>query len=425
MGHKILIGMQWGDEGKGKITDLLAAESDAVVRFSGGNNAGHTVVAAGQKYELHLIPSGILYPEKLCLIASGVVVDPRSLVKEMTGLKKRGVALDNLYLSPEAHLVMPYHLRLDKLEEEGRSSEKIGTTGRGIGPAYADKSARRGLRVGDLLSRERFTARLEKALSYQNAILEKLYREPVFDLKELTAEFLPLAEKLRPHVKSLPSLLWKIHRQGRQILFEGAQGALLDLDFGTYPYVTSSHPGAGGVSSGTGFGPRYLTSIIGVAKAYLTRVGQGPFPTELTGDQGEKLREQGQEYGVTTGRPRRCGWLDLPALRYAAMLNSVSALALTKLDVLSGFSEIKICTGYKLEDRITERLPDVFQLESARPVFQTLPGWQRDISGVTSFQQLPSEARHYINFIEEETGINISLISTGPERKDIIHRKPL
>ncbi len=219
MGHKILIGMQWGDEGKGKITDLLAAESDAVVRFSGGNNAGHTVVAAGQKYELHLIPSGILYPEKLCLIASGVVVDPRSLVKEMTGLKKRGVALDNLYLSPEAHLVMPYHLRLDKLEEEGRSSEKIGTTGRGIGPAYADKSARRGLRVGDLLSRERFTARLEKALSYQNAILEKLYREPVFDLKELTAEFLPLAEKLRPHVKSLPSLLWKIHRQGRQILF--------------------------------------------------------------------------------------------------------------------------------------------------------------------------------------------------------------
>lgn len=425
MSHKILIGMQWGDEGKGKITDLLAGEADAVVRFSGGNNAGHTVVAAGQKYELHLIPSGILYPEKLCLIASGVVVDPRSLIEEMTGLKKRGVALDNLYLSPEAHLVMPYHIRLDNLEEDYKSDDKIGTTGRGIGPAYADKAARRGLRVGDLLSRKRFAAGLEKTLSYHNAVLDKLYREPPFDLEQLKADLLPLAEELRPHVTSLPPLLWKIHRQGRQILFEGAQGTLLDLDFGTYPYVTSSHPGAGGVASGTGFGPRHLNKIIGVAKAYLTRVGRGPFPTELTGDRGEKLREQGREFGVTTGRPRRCGWLDLPALRYAAMINSVTSLALTKLDILSGFPEIKICTGYKIGDRITDKLPDNFQLEGARPVYQTLPGWQQDISGITNFQQLPSAARQYVKFIEEETGLAISLISTGPERKEIIHRQPL
>ncbi len=425
MSHKILIGMQWGDEGKGKITDLLAEEADVVVRFSGGNNAGHTVIADDQKYELHLIPSGILYPEKLCLIGSGVVIHPRSLVEEMNGLKKRGIALDNLHLSPEAHLVLPYHVRLDNLEEEHKAGDKIGTTGRGIGPAYADKAARRGLRVGDLLLPENFGKQLEKSLSYHNAVLEKVYQEPVFELQQLKADLLSLAEEIRPHVTSLPPLLWKIHRQGRQILFEGAQGALLDLDFGTYPYVTSSHPGAGGVSSGTGFGPRYLNEIVGVAKAYLTRVGQGPFPTELSGEQGEKLREKGQEFGVTTGRPRRCGWLDLPALRYAAMFNSVTALALTKLDVLSGFSEIKVCTGYKIGDSITDRLPDSFQLKNARPVYQTLKGWQQDISGITKYQELPSEARHYVNFVEQETGVKISLVSTGPERKEIIHRQPL
>ena len=425
MSHKILIGMQWGDEGKGKITDLLADDADVVVRFSGGNNAGHTVIADGQKYELHLIPSGILYPEKLCLIGSGVVINPRSLVEEMNGLKNRGISLDNLHLSPEAHLVLPYHVRLDNLEEENKAGDKIGTTGRGIGPAYADKAARRGLRVGDLLSRQTFGKQLEQTLSYHNAILEKVYQEPAFELQQLKADLLSLAEEIRPHVTSLPPLLWKIHRQGRQILFEGAQGALLDLDFGTYPYVTSSHPGAGGVSSGTGFGPRYLNEIVGVAKAYLTRVGQGPFPTELSGEQGEKLREKGQEFGVTTGRPRRCGWLDLPALRYAAMFNSVTALALTKLDVLSGFSEIKVCTGYKIGDSITDRLPDSFQLKNARPVYQTLKGWQQDISGITKYQELPSEARHYVNFVEQETGVKISLVSTGPERKEIIHRQPL
>ncbi len=425
MGHKILIGMQWGDEGKGKITDLLAEEADVVVRFSGGNNAGHTVIAEGQKYELHLIPSGILYPKKLCLIGSGVVINPRSLVEEMSGLKKRGIALDNLHLSPEAHLVLPYHLRLDNLEEENKAGDKIGTTGRGIGPAYADKAARRGLRVGDLLSRESFGKKLEKSLSYHNAVLEKVYREPAFDLQQLKVDLLSLAEEIRPHVTSLPPLLWKSHRENRQILFEGAQGALLDLDFGTYPYVTSSHPGAGGVSSGTGFGPRYLNEILGVAKAYLTRVGRGPFPTELSGEQGEKLREKGQEFGVTTGRPRRCGWLDLPALRYAAMFNSVTALALTKLDVLSGFSEIKVCTGYKINNSITDRLPDSFQLKNAQPVYQTLTGWEQDISGITNFQELPSEARHYVNFIEQETGVKINLVSTGPDRKEIIHRQPL
>ncbi len=422
MSHKILIGMQWGDEGKGKITDLLADDADVVVRFSGGNNAGHTVIADGQKYELHLIPSGILYPEKLCLIGSGVVINPRSLVEEMNGLKNRGISLDNLHLSPEAHLVLPYHVRLDNLEEENKAGDKIGTTGRGIGPAYADKAARRGLRVGDLLSRQTFGKQLEQTLSYHNAILEKVYQEPAFELQQLKADLLSLAEEIRPHVTSLPPLLWKIHRQGREILFEGAQGALLDLDFGTYPYVTSSHPGAGGVSSGSGFGPRYLNEVVGVAKAYLTRVGRGPFPTELFGEQGERLRDKGQEFGVTTGRPRRCGWLDLPALRYAAMFNSVTTLALTKLDVLSGFSEIKVCTGYKIGDSITDRLPDIFRLQNAQPVYQTLKGWQQDISGITKYQKLPFEARHYVNFIEQEAGVKISLVSTGPGRKDIIHR---
>ncbi len=422
MGHKVLTGLQWGDEGKGKITDLLAEKADVVVRFAGGNNAGHTVIVEEEKFELHLIPAGILYPEKYCLLGNGMVIDPFSLIEEMEGLEERGLKLDRLFISSQAHLVLPYHQLIDNLEENRKEGDKIGTTGRGIGPAYADKASRRGLRVGDLLKPLDFSRKLEKALNYHNQIIEKIYSAKPLEHSEVKDKVLALADKIKPHITNIPYLLADLDQQGKAIFFEGAQGTMLDLDHGTYPYVTSSNPAAGGVSSGTGMGPASLEDIIGVAKAYLTRVGKGPFPTELTDEVGHWLQERGNEFGVTTGRPRRCGWLDLPALRYAALINSTTEIALTKLDVLSGLEEIKVCTAYDIAGEKTAKFPDSWQLKEAQPIYKTLPGWEEDITGITSFKELPPAAQDYVNFIEEEIALEISLLSTGPERNQVIKR---
>lgn len=422
MGHKVLTGLQWGDEGKGKITDLLAEKADVVVRFAGGNNAGHTVIVEEEKFELHLIPAGILYPEKYCLLGNGMVIDPFSLIEEMEGLEERGLKLDRLFISSQAHLVLPYHQLIDNLEENRKEGDKIGTTGRGIGPAYADKASRRGLRVGDLLKPLDFSRKLEKALNYHNQIIEKIYSAKPLEHSEVKDKVLALADKIKPHITNIPYLLADLDQQGKAIFFEGAQGTMLDLDHGTYPYVTSSNPAAGGVSSGTGMGPASLEDIIGVAKAYLTRVGKGPFPTELTDEVGHWLQERGNEFGVTTGRPRRCGWLDLPALRYAALINSTTEIALTKLDVLSGLEEIKVCTAYDIAGEKTAKFPDSWQLKEAQPIYKTLPGWEEDITGITSFNKLPPIAQDYVNFIEEEIALEISLLSTGPERNQVIKR---
>ncbi len=422
MGHKVLTGLQWGDEGKGKITDLLAEKADVVVRFAGGNNAGHTVIVEEEKFELHLIPAGILYPEKYCLLGNGMVIDPFSLIEEMEGLEERGLKLDRLFISSQAHLVLPYHQLIDNLEENRKEGDKIGTTGRGIGPAYADKASRRGLRVGDLLKPLDFSRKLEKALNYHNQIIEKIYSAKPLEHSEVKDKVLALADKIKPHITNIPYLLADLDQQGKAIFFEGAQGTMLDLDHGTYPYVTSSNPAAGGVSSGTGMGPASLEDIIGVAKAYLTRVGKGPFPTELTDEVGHWLQERGNEFGVTTGRPRRCGWLDLPALRYAALINSTTEIALTKLDVLSGLEEIKVCTAYDIAGEKTAKFPDSWQLKEAQPIYKTLPGWEEDITGITSFKELPPIAQDYVNFIEEEIALEISLLSTGPERNQVIKR---
>jgi len=423
--NKVLVGAQWGDEGKGKITDMLAREADVVVRYGGGNNAGHTVVVKNDKFELHLIPSGILQKNTTCIIGNGVVVDPKVLVEEMEMLEDRGISLENFYLSKTAHLVLPYHRILDNLEEKRKADDKIGTTGRGIGPAYTDKVARRGLRVLDIFNEQRFTEKLEKALQYHNAILQEVYGEDKISADRIKAEVLPLADKLAPYVTNTPYLLDKYRQERKKIFFEGAQGSLLDIDFGTYPFVTSSNPGSGGVTSGTGFGPKYIDSVIGVAKAYLTRVGEGPFPTELQGSIGDLLRDKGKEFGVTTGRPRRCGWLDLPALRYASIVNGFTELVITKLDVLSGFNELKVCTAYKINGEKTKDFPaDLLDCENVEPVYETLPGWNVDISGMQDIIELPENARCYLDIIENEVDLPISYISTGPERRECI-RKPV
>ncbi|MGM0419995.1 MAG: adenylosuccinate synthase [Bacillota bacterium] len=423
--NKVLVGAQWGDEGKGKITDMLARNADVIVRYGGGNNAGHTVVVRGDKFELHLIPSGILHEDKICIIGNGVVIDPVVLIEEMEMLEERGISLDNLYISESAHLVLPYHRRLDQLEEERKADEKIGTTGRGIGPSYTDKVARRGIRVMDLFDEDQFTDKLNASLEYHNAIIKNVYGQEEVSVDEVKAKVLPLAERISEFTANTPFLLEKYRQKRKKIFFEGAQGSLLDLDFGTYPFVTSSHPGSGGVTSGTGFGPKYIDDVIGVAKAYLTRVGEGPFPTELHDQTADLLREKGKEFGVTTGRPRRCGWLDLPALRYASIVNGFTELVITKLDVLSGFSELKVCTAYKIDGKETKEFPaDLLAHDKVEPIYQTLDGWSVDISGMRDIIELPEEARCYLDLIENEVDLPISYISTGPERRECI-RKPI
>ena len=406
MSNKIVVGAQWGDEGKGKITDMLAETADLVVRYGGGNNAGHTVIVGDVKFELHLIPSGILYEDKKSVLGGGVVIDPEAMVEEMEGLEERGISLANLYISETAHVILPYHRMLDALEEKRKGDSKIGTTGKGIGPCYTDKTARRGIRIADMMDEGRFRAKLEKALDYHNELLEKVYDAKKLDADEIVKEYQPYIEKLRPYVTNTSLLLNEAHKNNKKIFFEGAQGTLLDIDYGTYPFVTSSNPTAGGVCTGTGMGPTTIDDVIGVTKAYLTRVGAGPFPTELDNEWGEFLRDKGHEFGVTTGRPRRCGWLDIPILKHAVRVNGLTEIALTKIDVLTGIDEIKVCTAYQHGEEVVEEFPPYLESEIPyEPIYETWPGWEEDITNIRKYENLPENAQNYIERIEDLIGI--------------------
>jgi adenylosuccinate synthase len=423
MSNKIVVGAQWGDEGKGKITDMLAKTADLVVRYGGGNNAGHTVIVGDEKFELHLIPSGILYEDKKSILGNGVVIDPEAMVEEMEGLEERGISLANLYISETAHAIMPYHRMLDGLEEKRKGDSKIGTTGKGIGPCYTDKTARRGIRIADLLDEGRFRAKLEKALDYYNVLLEKVYEAKTFKADEIIKQYQSYIEKLRPYVTNTSLLLNEAHQKNKKIFFEGAQGTLLDIDYGTYPFVTSSNPTAGGVCTGTGMGPTTIDDVIGVTKAYLTRVGSGPFPTELDNEWGEYLRDKGHEFGVTTGRPRRCGWLDIPILKHAVRVNGLTEIALSKIDVLSGLDEIKVCTAYQHGEEVVEEFPPYLENEIPyEPIYEKWPGWDEDITEIKDYEQLPENAKKYIARIEELIGVPAKIISVGPGRSQAIFR---
>lgn len=424
----VVVGAQWGDEGKGKIVDWLTEQVDIVVRFQGGNNAGHTLVVhtpdGPQKTVLHLIPSGILNPNRLCLIAAGVVVDPKVLLEELDGLIERGVPVgpDRLKICSDAHVIMPYHCALDHAREKARGDAKIGTTGRGIGPTYEDKVARHGVRMRDLVDPERLRAVLQSVLPERNAILQFLGAD-TFDIDALVEEFQPIAQRIAPYLVDGRQLLHEAEETGKRILYEGAQGTLLDVAHGTYPFVTSSHTISGGVTVGTGVSPKAVGHVIGITKAYCTRVGSGPFPTELFDKDGQALRDKGNEYGATTGRPRRCGWFDAPAMRLATRLNGFDQLAMTKLDVLSGFDEIKICVGYQLDGKTIEVAnPDKDLLERAKPIYETLPGWQEDICDVKAFDALPANALAFIRRVEEIVGVPVGMLSVGPNRAATIIR---
>ena len=422
----VLVGAQWGDEGKGKVTDILAREMDLIVRYQGGNNAGHTVVAGDVRLALHLIPSGILHPNVTPVIGDGVVVDPQTLLEEMDALTAQGISCDRLLVSGNAHLIMPYHLEIDKVTERYLGRSKLGTTRRGIGPAYADKAARIGLRVQDLLDMKIFAQKLEVALKEKNAILSKIYNRLPLDSKKIIAEYEGYAARLAPYISDTSLVVWKALRGGRRVLFEGAQGTLLDVDHGTYPFVTSSSPIAGGATTGAGIGPREIGRVIGIAKAYVTRVGAGPFPTEDTGPDGERIGERGKEFGVTTGRKRRCGWQDAVLLRYAARLNSLSDLFVTKLDVLSGFERLKLCTAYRYQGETYDEFPPHQTIfHKCEPIYEELAGWTDDISGARSFEDLPVEAREYVRRIEEVSGVPVTLVSVGPSRDQTVRREPV
>lgn len=414
----VLIGSQWGDEGKGKVTDFLAEKADVVVRYQGGTNAGHTLTVGDQVFKLHLIPSGILYPGKTCIIGNGVVLDPAALVREMTGLQERNIDLSQLRISDRAHLVMPYHKRLDELEEEQRGKGKIGTTLRGIGPAYMDKVHRTGMRVADLLDEEELRAKLTAILEGKNILLTKVYGAEPFDTDAMYEEYRRYADILRPYVTDTSLFLEELIAEGKKVLFEGAQGTMLDLDHGTYPYVTSSSPAAGGACIGTGIGPNRISDVVGVAKAYTTRVGDGPFPSELHDEVGDRIREIGREYGTTTGRPRRIGWLDAVVLRYAARINGLSYLALTLLDVLTGLETVKICTGYRYRGETISHIPASLKaLEECEPVYEELPGWQEDLATIENFEDFPEAAKNYVRRINELTKVPVALVSVGPARR--------
>ncbi|GHC19697.1 adenylosuccinate synthase [Aidingimonas halophila] len=418
----VVLGTQWGDEGKGKVVDLLTESAAAVVRFQGGHNAGHTLVIDGEKTVLHLIPSGILRSDKTCVIGNGVVLSPEALIAEIKELEAKGVPVrERLRLSPACPLILPYHVRLDQARERARGIAKIGTTGRGIGPAYEDKVARRGLRLGDLLHRERFASKLGEVLDYHNFVLQHYHGEAPVDFQEVLDEAMEMADELRPMVSDTVSLVHEIRKAGENILFEGAQGSLLDIDHGTYPYVTSSNTTAGGTATGSGVGPLYLDYVLGITKAYTTRVGSGPFPTELFDEFGRHLAERGHEFGATTGRARRCGWFDAVALRHAVQINSVSGLCLTKLDVLDGLENIRVCVGYRSKDgEVLDAPVDSEGYEAIEPVYQDLPGWSGSTLGAKRIDDLPANARSYISFLEEQTGTSIDIISTGPDRVETI-----
>ena len=417
----ILVGTQWGDEGKGKATDLLADRMDFVVRYQGGSNAGHTVRVGDETFKLHLIPSGILFPHVTPVIADGVVIDPRVLLEEMDGLGARGVDCSRLLVSANAHLVMPYHQEVDRVTERYLGRQKLGTTRRGIGPAYADKAARIGLRAQDLTDEKIFRQKLEAALKEKNAILSRVYNRLPLDFEEIVQDYMRYGKRLASHVADTSRVLYQGLREGKRVLLEGAQGTLLDLDHGTYPFVTSSNPVAGGALVGSGLGPKEVDRVIGVTKAYVTRVGSGPFPTEDEGDVGEGIRERGQEFGTTTGRPRRCGWFDAVLLRYAARINGLTEIFLTKLDVLSGLESVKVCVAYRHEDQRYEDFPPHQSIfHRAQPVYEELDGWEEDLAEVRSVDGLPGAARKYVNVIEDLGGVPVRTISVGPSREQTV-----
>lgn len=417
MASVVVIGTQWGDEGKGRITDYLASKSDMVVRYQGGTNAGHTVEVGDEKYKLHLIPSGILHEGKVCVIGNGVVVDPVALVEEIQTLENRGVNVNNLKVSDRAHLIMPYHKTLDGLSEDMLGENSIGTTRRGVGPAYMDKAQRVGIRVVDLLDRDIFEAKLEQNLKAKNNLLKKVYGMEGFKKEDILDLYLDCAEKIRKYVTDTTVIISDAIKKGKNVLFEGAQGTLLDIDFGTYPYVTSSHPIAGGVCIGAGIGPTFIDRVVGVVKAYTTRVGKGPFPTELFGEIGDFIRDKGAEYGTTTGRPRRCGWMDTVIVRYAIRVSGISRIAITKLDTLGGLKKLKICTGYKYKDRIIRDFPASLKLlAECEPIYEEMDGWDEDISHVRSFDELPVNAQKYVKRIQELCETRVCFVSIGPKR---------
>lgn len=420
----VIVGAQWGDEGKGKIVDVLTEKADAVARYQGGHNAGHTVVINNEKFVLHIIPSGILHKGKTCIIGNGVVVEPKSLIEEMDGLIKRGIDIgENIFLSRSAHLIMPYHAAIEREQERRKGSKKIGTTGKGIGPAYVDKTARTGIRAGELLYPEIFKEKLKNNLAGINHLLKVLYNAPAFDVDDIYSEYMRYAERLSGCIADTDVIVNRMIDENKNLLFEGAQGTLLDVDHGTYPYVTSSSSAAGGACTGLGVSPTKISSVIGVVKAYTTRVGEGPFPTEIKDSLGEKIREKGGEYGATTGRPRRCGWLDMVALRYAVRVNGFSGVVLTKPDILDGLKKIKICTAYRCEGKLYEEFPKELNiLEKCEPVYEEVSGWKENTGGAKSFEKLPSAAQAYIKEIERMLNVKVRIISSGQKRDELIMR---
>ncbi len=417
MSVTVLVGSQWGDEGKGKIVDILSENYDIVTRYQGGANAGHTVAIGDKQFILHLIPSGILREGVVCVIGNGVVIDPTALLEEIELLRKNKIEVDGrLFISHNAHLIMPYHKLLDSISESGEN--KIGTTGRGIGPCYIDKYARKGIKIVDLLNRKVLQEKIRENLKEKNNLLKKVYGHEELDVEEIIKQYVEFDKAIDKYIKDVPSFLNNAISEGKSILLEGAQGALLDVDHGTYPYVTSSSPTAGGACIGTGIPPTKIDSVVGIVKAYTTRVGNGPFPTELTNEEGEKLRTIGAEYGATTGRPRRCGWFDAFLVNYSAMINGIDSVAVTKLDVLGSFDELKVCVGYELNGKPVKSFPtDVERLSEVKPVYEILPGWNSDISKCSSYSELPSNTKDYLNFIAGKSGIKIKIISVGPKRQ--------
>ncbi|OPJ62256.1 adenylosuccinate synthase [Clostridium oryzae] len=423
MSSFIVLGAQWGDEGKGKMTDFLAENADVVVRYQGGNNAGHTVVVGKNEYKLRLIPSGILYEDKLNVIGNGVVVDPKALFEEISYLEGLGakVTPNNLVVSDRAQLIMPYHKVLDKLKEKSRGKNDIGTTGRGIGPCYTDKAERAGIRVCDLMHKETFREKLEYNVKAKNEYITKVLGGEALDFGAIYNEYMEIAKKLKPFVADISVRVYDAIKADKDVLFEGAQGMLLDVDYGTYPYVTSSNTVAGGVCTGAGIGPTMVQKAVGIAKAYTTRVGKGPFPTELEDETGDWIRDNGHEFGVNTGRARRCGWLDLVILKTSARINGLTSFAVTKIDTLAGLDKIKICVGYKFEDKVIDYFPASLEdLAKCEPIYEEFDGWDSKVADARSYEELPDNAKKYLDKIEKFTGVKISLISVGPRRDQTI-----
>jgi adenylosuccinate synthase len=421
-----VIGAQWGDEGKGKVVDLLAQKARVVVRFSGGDNAGHTVINPYGEFRLHLIPSGIFASQVVCIMGNGMVINPAVLIDEIDQLNQRGVDTSRLFISDRAHLIMPYHTLLDGLEEESRAGKALGTTRRGIGPAFADKTARLGIRTGDLLDKEVLRERLRSILDYKNIILTKIYGVSPVSLDEVYSQYCQYGERLAPYIRETTIMLEEALNREKLVLLEGAQGALLDPDFGTYPYTTSSSPLAGGGCLGAGLGPTRISRILGVFKAYCTRVGSGPMPTELKDETGDLIREQAHEYGTTTGRPRRCGWFDAVAARLSTRINGFTGAAITRLDILDTLPHLKVCVGYKLDGQTIDYFPgNIATLEKCQPIYEELPGWQAPISHIREYEQLPAEARQYLARLEELTSCPINLLSVGAEREQTIDKMPI